>query len=102
MTDQSLGYSKRTILAITRAFCNARRWSASLMALWSRRDRIVALSSLFTALTHCKSCSIDTWGVVLGGCFPPVLIDTVLKLKDGKVADFEGKGFVEEDGLADC
>lgn len=53
---QSLGYSKRTILATMRAFCNARRLSASLTALSSRRARMVFLSSLLTALARVSSC----------------------------------------------
>ena len=88
-TYHSFGYSKRTSLATTSAFCKARRWSASLIALSSRRARIFALSSLFTALPV----SVSQWfvcrlGRVLGGSLAPVLVDAVLELDNGKVADF--------------
>jgi hypothetical protein len=53
-TYQSFGNSKRTIFATTRAFCSARRESASLTALSRRRDRMASLSSLLTALSHGK------------------------------------------------
>ena len=49
-TYQSFGYSKRATLAITRAFCKARRWSGSSRPLCISRDLITALSSWLTAL----------------------------------------------------
>jgi hypothetical protein len=37
---------------------------------------------------------------VLVRCLPPVLVDAVLELDDGEVADFEREGLVEEHRLA--
>lgn len=61
---------------------------------------MVALSSLMTALRCCqiRPVHIGLYGV-LGGCLTPVLVDTVLELNDGEVADFERERFVDEDRL---
>jgi hypothetical protein len=37
--------------------------------------------------------------ILLGRSLPPVLVDAVLELDDGEVADFERQGLVQEDGL---
>jgi hypothetical protein len=81
-------------LATTRAFCRARRWSASLTALSRRRDRITFLSSLLTALPCRQPDSLSVVVDALGRSLPPVLVDAVLQLNDGEVADFDWEGLV--------
>lgn len=63
---------------------------------------MVALSCLFTALGHVRDGKHGRGGScwqVLCGRLPPVLVDAVLELDDGEIADLEGEGPVEEDGL---
>jgi hypothetical protein len=61
---------------------------------------MVALSSLFTALYKVRRAEgIDYRGSVLGSCLSPVLVDAVLELDDGEVANLPRQGSIEEDGL---
>lgn len=39
---------------------------------------------------------------VLGSSLPPVLVNPVLELDDGEIADLERERLVEEDGLQSC